>query len=252
MKKIRVILVLIFISAFVLVGCYNIDYINYAKKYKKFLSYSLGTYEIVEMEKIRYSGGAPVPTYGSFYRWKIKYEDTKGQEQILMLNNRIDTFSSNATEDEYFASQIFQIAENLAVLQLKEEVLYKYFDETIFDKEHSTKIYIRSTFKNQDSFEGRCEYYLTFSDKKTGVKLKELTPQILVENFDYQFRFAFRTDAEDIDVINNYLEDFKSAMVETANYLGQDEIAITFDHKNEEYPSYEGVYNNITKQFEWE
>ncbi len=232
---------------------------NYYKKYKTFLNYTLGGVESFEKEKVEYSGGAPVPTYGSFYKWYIKYKDINGVEKTFILNNHKAYFSSKATDDEYFANQIFEEAINITELQLKEDVLYKYYDKVVFeldksltDKENATNYYLYISSGLDLRFANRIEYIRNFIDEKGGVKLSEVTPQTMVSDFGYKYKFVLTTYNENQDIIQEDLDVFKNAIRETAEYLNQETVIFNFRSKNDKSYNCKGFYNNITKEFEIE
>ncbi len=223
---------------------------NYYRKYKSFLNYSLGNIEDVEKEKVEYSGGAPIPAYGSFYKWHIKYKDVNGNERIFVLTNHKKTFSKDATTDEYFASQILEEAKTITEQQIKEDVLYHFYDELVFE-DGATTTYLWIMNKYNSDFDGEVEYAITLTDKKTGVKLSEATPQIMVRDFDYEYYFNFVTDKENQDEIESDFEIFKKAIIETAEYLNQDTVPFKFRSRYNKSFKFEGKYNNDTKQFEF-
>ncbi len=223
---------------------------NYYRKYKSFLNYSLGDIEDVEKEKIEYSGGAPIPTYGSFYKWHIKYKDVNGNERIFVLTNHKKAFSKKATPDEYFASQILNEAKTITEQQIKEDVLYNFYDELVFEDGASTT-YLRIMIKYNSDFDGKVKYNLNLTDKKTGVKLSKVTPQIMVRDFDYEYYFNFTTSKENQSEIENDFEIFKKAIIETAEYLNQDTVRFKFRSGYNKSFKFEGIYYNDTKEFEF-
>ncbi len=108
MKKIINILLFILIMPLMFYPCiFRSDYrTNYLRKFKPQLKDAFGNFEVTKKERIKYSGGAPIPTYGSFYKWEIKYTDKDGNISFFMLDNNKKSFSKKATEQEYFTYQI--------------------------------------------------------------------------------------------------------------------------------------------------
>ncbi len=235
------------------------DNSNYYKKYKAFLNYTLGGVEGVEKEKVKYSGGAPVPQFGSYIKWYIKYLDVNGVEGIFILNNHKKFFSSKSTDDEYFANQIFNEAKKLTEEQIKEDVLYKYYEEVVFEfdksfeeKENASNYYLYISDGLGLKFQEEVEYSLNFTDKDTGVKLSEVTPQIMVSDYGYKYAFVFKTYNQNQDEITKDLEVFQKAIIETAEYLNQETVYFSFKVKYDKSFNCKGIYSNITKQFEFE
>lgn len=262
MKKSYKLVPLLLIVTLTLTSCIigHHEKTNYYRKYKSFLKYSLGDIESVEKEKVKHSGGAPIPTYGSFYKWQIKYKDVNGNENIFTLINNIDNFSKNVTHDEFFANQIFSEATKITEEQIKEEVLYKYYDKliceydsTVSGKRNTTNYYfwITNVYENEFDFKGEVEFSKPLIDKKTGVKLSEVTPQIMVSDYGYEYYFKFSTYNENQDEIEKEFELYKQVISEVAEYLNQEIVPLRFHSSHNEAFKCEGKYIKSTKQFEF-
>jgi len=217
-KKIAVILIVIFCIAltwFLLPTRAE----NYTRTHRDFLHYSLGNYEVERVQSRTVDGIR-------YTVWHIHYQRQTGEDTVLVLNNQFP-----------FEHLLMLHAERWASDTLTEEFTNRYFPSETLD-------ILGASIWSREFFSGRHSPPPHLSDPQNGLRLRYMTPQELVS--DWEFIFEIEAGASDQEMI----EVFKAMTRSLATYLGQNYINVSFYITNRHGSSFWGQYNKQTDIFE--
>ena len=213
MKKYIALFLIALFAIALLSGCSTTEFVeDYLEIHGDFLHYSLGGYVVIAERNRRVADSPIIGHFTEFIEWELQFERRNGEERVLHLTNR----------QTPFAHQIIRFAEEHAARDLAREVLSDYFtaEELGMDSEASTNAWVSLRFQG-DNLERESVIH-----PQTGLQLYSVTPQELIDDWGFSFRVVVRSyDPEQYTLAIERLQAAASAL---ADYLGQDQIGVSF------------------------
>jgi len=235
---------------------------NYLVKYERFLSYSLGEFEVIIDGELR--DAEPVSPK-SWLVWELEYMHESGE---------VFNFFFSDTRHHYgtgFGRTVLHHATAIGLYEITEEVARSYFKDEplielttmIWQNFHGTtgnpnsEIQIIGVMNNDRShFQDALRVcpYAHVINPRTGLRLYSITAQELVS--DWGVSFGISVAVRDYEIYEYMIEQTKAMVRTLAAYLDQDQMEIRFrfrDHDFEQEAPFEDfqlIYHRETDHFE--
>ena len=220
-------------------------------RYERFLSYSLGEFEIITAGEIRSAGGDP--NWKEWMEWEIQFTRQNGKERNFLF-----------TDQNPFGWSVLNHAMSMAREDIQREVASQYFSiEELTDGSGrmlsnstwgnvvspgaGTVVSVFGSHPNTRQLVSCPQFYDRVLNARNGLRLYSVTPQELVSDWGFIFQVVVQTD--DFENYADLIERFKAMTRTLATYLEQDQIQISFRF-DPPGMSFGGIYNRQTDTFE--
>lgn len=229
-------------------GCTKHYKTNYIKKFRAYLNYSLGPYEVLEEEQIHWRAN-PLPVKGSGYRWVVAFSDDRGIQREFEFRNYGYTQGGDKPN---FGYAVMDYALGLGEEQINADVLSKYFKpEEIGLHEYETNATQTSVAVFSEYPSMGNDYYASFVDPKKGLRLKSIHPKQLVNDWGTSYKFKFFTLINDEDQIKELLAKIEQTLRDYAEYVDNYDL-LPVEVEVEDYGhGYYGTYDKEKDSFTW-
>ncbi|MEK4510454.1 hypothetical protein [Paenibacillus sp. FSL K6-2524] len=246
-RSIYILLLFLILSQF-MVGCSEHYKTDFLKKFDSYLSYSLGDFEVVDAETIKWRAD-PLPVRGSGLRWVLAFTDDRGFDREFTFKNYGYTQGGDQSN---FGYAVMEYAMNLCEEQITTDVLLKYFhtDEIGLQEYRTNETKISVALINEYPPKGD-DYYANFVDPQKGLQLKSIHPKQLINDWGASYNFLFHTLIDNDDQMKEFMAKIELVLRDYAKYVNNyDLLPIEVNGENYE-DGYHGTYNKETDSFTW-
>lgn len=249
MKKRSFYILLLFIMlSYFMAGCSEHYKTNFIKKFDSYLQYSLGEFEVVSEEEIKWRAN-PVPVSGTGLRWVVAFTDDRGFNREFEFLNYGYTQGGDASN---FGYAVMEYAMELGKEQIIADVLLKYFrpDEIGLEEYKTNETKTSVLLKNERPPKGD-DYYANFVNPQKGLQLKSIHPKQLTNEWGASYSFRFNTLIDDEDQLKELIAKIEQVLRDYTKYVDNDDLLpIEVDGDNYE-DGYRGTYHKETDSFSW-
>ncbi len=235
------------IIAFFMTGCvetYNEDYV---KKFDNYLKYSLGDYKTNVSDEDAVTNTISIGTdpmnvgFAKYKLWELEYFDVNGKDRTLVFTNYTKDHKESLTK------AVLAEAEHITIDMIDSAVIKDNFPNINTDSEENVIYYSTQVVEPKNAKLISPSKVLS---KKKGIKLSELEPKILVDEFGYTYNFEMIYMGTDEERVSEVTEEFKTVIKELAEYLNQDTVSFNFYKAFDKEQCFKGVYDRKTDFFE--
>lgn len=237
-------------------GCMKNYTENLLPQYKAFLTYSLGEHTLADKGREHWTDG--IGYFGYYRWWDMAYTSSDGKDRVFRFNNY--------GHSHPFASSVMQHAQEIAAAYIKEDLQEKAFSKSDWDlplQFHYVKD--KTNIQSEDDLYVNIDmkhpsddaYMQRLTDTQNGLKLRSVTPQELVRDWDCTFAFDFHLLSSDSSAVTTLKKKLEPLWRHVAAYLQQETIPVTFHFEyNKESDVYafglEGLYSASADSLAWD
>lgn len=248
MRKGFTFILLLWVLPLLLGGCSQQYRTNFIKKFDSYLQYSLGDFEVLSEEEIKWRAD-PLPVSGTGKRWVVAFTDDRGVSREFVFLNYGYTQGGDASN---FGYAVMEYAMELGKEQIIEDVLLKYFrpDEIGLEEYRTNETKTSVLLKNERPPKGD-DYYANFVDPKKGLQLKSIHPKQLIHEWGASYSVRFNTLIDEEDQMKAFIAKIEQVARQYMKYVDHDNLPpIEIDGANYE-DGFHGTYHKETDSFTW-